>query len=284
MCILNLSFPNQSISVLKEEILNVLEFQLSAQQQRTMQIASAIFAALIGLFALYYFISKANQSNIINDGCSRAKTKQVAKDILNSPLLSEEPKYNNQERGPTKLEISQKKPIVFQQSSKSKENKESLRDQIQQQSSNSIAESPKNITTISIEVNPRETRQLDLKDDSQIDKESLKIDQTDVESWEWELNKENWETDIDEYILNIENESELGKKSVKVQASKEKYYLNGKKISYRTLRCLQILEKNLEELEKVYGTAIDNGDCFWGAFAQRLSVILKRVVTLKERR
>lgn len=60
--------------------------------------------------------------------------------------------------------------------------------------------------------------------------------------------------------------------------------LDGKLVSMRTFKCMQKLKKELEPLRKTYGNAIDNGDCFWDAFAQGLSKVLGKKFTIKELR
>jgi hypothetical protein len=60
--------------------------------------------------------------------------------------------------------------------------------------------------------------------------------------------------------------------------------INQKLVSKRTLNCLKKLDIHLRSFGKIYGTAIDNGDCFFDAYAKGLQVYLKRAVTIKELR
>lgn len=60
--------------------------------------------------------------------------------------------------------------------------------------------------------------------------------------------------------------------------------IDGKPVSLRTLNCLKKLEGVLKLLRKKAGIAKNNGDCFWDAFAQRLSVILRQPITVQELR
>lgn len=93
----------------------------------------------------------------------------------------------------------------------------------------------------------------------------------------------------DEYYLYMMDENEDFEEDAVKTASQNPiqqlvFTINGKLVSLRTLKCLRRLEIELEQLGKVYGTAIDNGDCFWDAFAQGLSYILGKKVTIKELR
>lgn len=60
--------------------------------------------------------------------------------------------------------------------------------------------------------------------------------------------------------------------------------IDGKRISERTINCLKKLEATLQSLGKTYGNAIDNGDCFFDAFAKSLALVLNLQVTIKELR
>ncbi len=91
------------------------------------------------------------------------------------------------------------------------------------------------------------------------------------------------------YDLLIDNpvDDEESRSPTPVKSSsneKDRVLLNGKRVSKRTLNCLKLLEKILTPSGKVCGQAIDNGDCFFDAFAQLLSLHLKRKVTIKELR
>jgi hypothetical protein len=261
MNISNLSFLRRSIPIFKEKMLNVLEFSLIAQQQRVALIVSAIFSALAAAFLMvYYFLSNTKNSNVIDKDqllhdkeSVVVKTDSTAKEILDPSSSRDKPIHDDKQRQKAKgAKKSQERPTVLPQSP--------------QKSSTPVIDS-KNQKRIDATVRDFESLEgYDPEEDLlEFDEEGSEFD----------------DFDVDEYLSNIDDAS--GSSEIKVKP-KVKCYIGGKEKSYRTFRCLQILEKHLDSLGKVFGTAIDNGDCFWDAFAQRLSIILNKPVTVKELR
>jgi hypothetical protein len=114
-----------------------------------------------------------------------------------------------------------------------------------------------------------------------------------ISSHQFEKNQSSLLQPLDDCIMQSENkvfetsDSSENKQSVVVSPKISKphtFNIDGKLISLRTIKSLQKLEKDLALLGKVHGSAVDNGDCFWHAFAQGLSAFLGREVTIKELR
>lgn len=59
---------------------------------------------------------------------------------------------------------------------------------------------------------------------------------------------------------------------------------NPKKVSPRTVKCLDKLQEVLSTTSRYYGQAIDNGDCFFDAFAQSLNQVQSKNLTVKDLR
>lgn len=99
---------------------------------------------------------------------------------------------------------------------------------------------------------------------------------------------EDFDPDLLDEMLEKSNESSSSTRTDdnKVDDNGDKYVIKigDKLVSRRTLNCLKKLESVLAPLGKTYKSAVDNGDCFFDSFAQGLSVILKRKVTVKELR
>ena len=133
---------------------------------------------------------------------------------------------------------------------------------------------PGEITTIPIDnVEDRTSNETDLKEDqttSKIPNESQNSDEDSITL----LSMDN---EDDDFSYNEYEERTKNKKA-------EAFFINGKWISLRTLKTLSMIEKKLAEKNKICGKAIDNGDCFWDAFAQALSRVLGKNITNKDLR
>ncbi len=90
------------------------------------------------------------------------------------------------------------------------------------------------------------------------------------------------DSDIDSDDEDIETDDAAGNTRKKVYPQSE--IVNGTKVSLRTINCKRKLAMILNTEGKTFGQAIDNGDCFYDSFAQRLSIILGRKVTLQDLR
>lgn len=88
----------------------------------------------------------------------------------------------------------------------------------------------------------------------------------------------------DEITSDGESSDEEDVTPKKSDAPKQKYFIEGKEYSLRSFKCIEKLKAELKSLGKITGSAIDNGDCFWESFAQGLSRLLGREVTIKELR
>ena len=80
------------------------------------------------------------------------------------------------------------------------------------------------------------------------------------------------------------DEDSLEETPKKAAQPAQKYYLNGKECSLRTLKCHEKLTQELNVVGKELGKAVDNGDCLLDSFGQGLSKHLGREVTIKELR
>lgn len=297
MNILNLSFIKHSIPVLSEKILNSLKFQLSEQQQRIALIVSAIFVTLTACLALFYCISRRNFENTIEaqlneEQLGQSKTDKIAKKVLISPAKKHS-KEDKQETEIKRADLPQEKSTVAPQSAPVKENKNTSDKRVTSLVTKEttfvksipidmpLLEDKKSEKIEEVEETDSTEEYVSEQEEDEIDEEGSELDEVD-EDWDLLVGEDdNWESDVDEYLSNIDS-SEKSAKRATVQLPK--CYVGGKEVSYRTFRCLEILEKNLDPVGKIYGSAIDNGDCFWDAFAKKLSIILKKTITIKELR
>lgn len=263
MHVFHSSVFNHSFSVIKETVASAFNFQLENQNARVALIASIAFAALAALYVLRYFFSskvgaETKKELDVEAPSMIQKSHQVAMQELDPSVKNEDPSASTKQSGTQKVSLAPQK-------------KQSLR--VPKNGKESRLETPSK-APLSAKDEPSESSSMDDSSWSQGE-------------GEWEGSWPSSDNDDDAWWQDDQNESGSGKSDkskTKSAASKEKHYLNGKEVSYRTYRCLKILEGKLDAVGKTHGKAIDNGDCFWDAYAQGLSKILKRPVTIKELR
>lgn len=265
MYVSNTRLVHDTLLFFKESLLG----KLSDQQKRVLLIVSFIFAAFSACFLVHYFYFKSrNQTssvgianNSVNDQqIVNAKSSQISQQTLGKTSqttgshLSEESGLNQEKdhKGGTKIKIPYSVKKTHQDKSPSTDVKASLK-----------LDSLQNSDKLSFGDNK-----------TPVEKDSHGFDIFDSD----EDGDDEWDSFSDADIGDADSGETLSPKQ------KESYEINGKDVSKRTYKCLKRLEVELDMLGKCYGEAVDNGDCFWHAFAQQLSIILKREVTIEELR
>lgn len=91
-------------------------------------------------------------------------------------------------------------------------------------------------------------------------------------------------SDDDEFPDLVEGEDQGVSLPKKTTGKANLVDFEGKLVSVRTFKCMQKLKTLLDASGKTYGNAIDNGDCFWDAFAQGLNKIFGKNVSIQDLR
>lgn len=291
-------FFQYSVSALKERSLLTLKELPALLQNRVVIIATAIFAGLAACFALYYCFHYLRSNKSVQPSAgheanqtSATKTNQAAAPLLNpgsdpsKANLSTTSEPTAVPEQPSDLPKSQREAPLMKANDLEKtigkgpeegtqgEDRVST-DSVKQPAPQPQLEQQKEASSSKIADTDSEAG-----DEENVDSEEEGIASDDEvsstgdqEDWMYEDNS--WmEEDISDEI-----------KSKKPASAKEKYYINGKECSLRTLKCVEKLEEFLSALGKEHGTAIDNGDCFWDSFAKSLGRLLGREVTIQELR
>lgn len=275
---------NHSLSIVKQQVLLPISKKLSLQQQRIAILAAAIFSCIAACFLLYL-------------ACFKRKAVPVTTTNQASEGLTTTPKIEG-------VSTPVLKPIADPTGARLEEGKqlpldvEKLRGAVDQPSKQIDSQKDTQIQTLPVEPSEKSLPKPDPEKESVPDdfqsseRSSEEIDEEDEVGDDEEFPGVEDDVDLDDYFASMDeddfeedSDEEIKPKKPLPLAATKKYYLeNGKECSLRTFKCIEKIEADLKALDKEHGTAIDNGDCFWDSFAQGLSRLLKREVTIKELR
>lgn len=275
MYILNSLYLQSSSFSWNNQILKPLNAQFTDRQKKITLIVSSIFAILSAsllLHALFFKSTKGPSQNNLNP----AVNSQEAIPVNNSPLLKRTHPINQENIREQEI-VAQRisKNSIFTNEKRKVEtinmndakNSGLVRDDVLSDVENNAV--PK---IVRVEEGPKMNIPVVLEKD----KRDNGVDENDDEDFGF--------ISDDELSDSFEQVGEEDFTDTKASKKANLVDLDGKLVSLRTFKCMQKLKKELTALGKTYGNAIDNGDCFWDAFAQGLNKILGKNVTIKELR
>lgn len=280
MHVLKNSVFQSSFAYVKEQVVQPMSRSLNDQQKKVVIVAIALFALIAAAFAFLYFLlnRKDNKPQI---QLEQTQKEQKGFTELISVFHIDQKPQDPLKPTPSSLGLPQKDP----QDSLNEQQQENFKPELPD-SKGSQLEKPK--TSPLTFDRPQKGPQDYLKpNDYTLDdfyKEAFQGKKMKVTSLD--------DPEFDEALAEMENDNSFDVDACESDdedigspqpVAKKGSSSDGKLISLRTTKCLEKLAEDMEALGKVLGKAVDNGDCFWDAFAQGLTRVGHKV-TIKELR